>query len=446
MYRIEDLEIINNNIEELQEQASIVFNDNYGEPSKEELDDVYYIIKKYIIENNLIVYGGYAQNELIKEKKPDDAFYKSTDYADIEFYSYEPLKDLINLCDLLYKKGYENIEGKEGVHPGTYKIFVNFHNYTDFTFMPKNIFNNCPTITLDDIKLTHPHFMLIDAYRVYCDPMTSYFRLKKTFTRFNTLMKHYPLNENSAYNTIEYEVLLSEKEYEVINTFIKTKICNNSEIITIGHHAFNYYMMIADMEEKFYVQEPFHQLISTNYNKHKQAILNMLTQNFQNITKKEYNPYFQFFDKSTEFYYKDQLIIRLYGNNERCIVNKSDDGIKYGTTQLLILYFLGHYNIAQIKNNNFNKVVYMTMITRLLLARDKYLDNKKLNVLDDTPFQEFIIDCIGKPVDPIRSSLLEGLNRKKQGKRMKFSYRPSGNPGKVPDYVFDNMSGEIIKK
>ena len=64
----------------------------------------------------------------------------------------------------------------------------------------------------------------------------------------------------------------------------------------------------------------------------------------------------------------------------------------------------------------------------------------------NNPFQEFIIDCIGKPVDPIRSSLLEALNRKKQGKRMKFSYRPSGNPGKVPDYVFDNMSGEIIKK
>ena len=85
----------------------------------------------------------------------------------------------------------------------------------------------------------------------------------------------------------------------------------------------------------------------------------------------------------------------------------------------------------------------MAMITRILKARDRYLNVTKKTVLDDTPFQEFVLECIGKPVDPIRSSLLEGIKRKKQGKRMKFSYRPSGNPGKIPDYRFDNMTGNI---
>ena len=31
------------------------------------------------------------------------------------------------LVDYLYKKNYKYPEGKEGVHPETYKIFVNFH-------------------------------------------------------------------------------------------------------------------------------------------------------------------------------------------------------------------------------------------------------------------------------------------------------------------------------
>lgn len=445
MYREKDLKVINENLSKIEDEAQILFNDKYGEPSIEELNKVYNIIKDYIRDNNLIVYGGYAQNALIKEINPKDAFYKETDFADIEFYSYEPLKDLIQLCDILYKEGFQNIEGKEGVHPGTYKIFVNFHNYTDFSFMPKNIFENCPTIKLEDMRMTHPHFMLIDAYRVYADPMTSYFRLTKTFTRFNTLLKYYPFNENAVYNDIEYSVELTEKEYDMINHFLRKNIVHGSKLILIGFHAFNRLMEKAKMDKKYFVQEPFYQLISSNYKKDKDIIFSKLKKQFKNIEKKEYNQFFQFFDETTEYYYKNQLILRLYGNNERCIVNKysSKKKIHYGTTQLQILYLLGHYNIAVIRQNNFNKAVYMAMITRILKARDRYLEATKTTVLDNTPFQEFVLECIGKPVDPIRSSLLEGLKRKQQGKRMKFSYRPTGNPGKVPDYKFDNMTGNL---
>ena len=445
MYREKDLKEIYDNLSNLEDKAQILFNDKYGEPSVDEMSRVYGIIKDYIRDNNLIVYGGYAQNALIKEMNPKDVFYKETDNPDIEFYSYEPLKDLIQLCDILHKEGFENIEGKEGVHPGTYKIFVNFHNYTDFSYMPKNIFQNCPVIKVEDMRMTHPHFMLIDAYRVYADPMTSYFRLTKTFTRFNTLMKYYPFNDNAVYNNIEYSVELTEKEYDTINRFIRKKIVQNSKLILIGFHAFNRLMEKAKMNKDMIVQEPFYQVISSYYKKEKEFIYNTLNREFKNIEKKEYHQFFQFFDETTEYYYKNQLILRLYGNNERCIVNKYSEKkkIHYGTTQLQILYLLGHYNIAVIRKNNFNKAVYMAMITRILKARDKYLSATKKTVLDDTPFQEFVLECIGKPVDPIRSSLLEGLKRKQQGKRMKFSYRPSGNPGKIPDYRFDNMTGNI---
>jgi hypothetical protein len=71
------------------------------------------------------------------------------------------------------------------------KIFVNFINYCDISYMPENIYKNCPKIDIDGYYYTHPHFMLVDAYRVYSDPMTSYFRLTKTFTRFNKLMHYY---------------------------------------------------------------------------------------------------------------------------------------------------------------------------------------------------------------------------------------------------------------
>ena len=52
---------------------------------------------------------------------------------------------------------------------------------------------------------------------------------------------------------------------------------------------------------------------------------------------------------------------------------------------------------------------------------------------------------MGEAVNPIRASLLSGLERKKQGKQMKFAYRPKGSPGKVPNYKFNNTSGNEIR-
>ena len=37
----------------------------------------------------------------------------------------------VELTEELHSKGFKHVEGKEGVHPETYKIFVNFINYCD---------------------------------------------------------------------------------------------------------------------------------------------------------------------------------------------------------------------------------------------------------------------------------------------------------------------------
>ncbi len=412
MYRQNDIDIITHNIDKLEDGAREIYLKN-NEPTIEEIDSVFKIIKDYIRNNDLIVYGGYAQNSLIKIKNPDDVFYKKIDLADIEFYSHEPLKNLIELRDILHKKEFKHIEGKEGMHPGTYKIFVNFQAYTDFTYMPKNIFNKCPTIKIEGMRMTAPHFMLIDAYRVYSDPMTSYFRLRKTFTRFTKLIEHYPFNENTVYNKIEYNVDLDEKQYDKIIYFIRKKIIQKNKLIVVGHHAFNRLMKKAKMSTQYFIQEPFYQLISIDYKNDKNKIYKILQDNFKNIRYQEYHQFFQFFDKSVEFYYNKQLILRLFGDNERCIVYKYSDKKKtyFGSLQLQILYILSNYNLGIIRENKFNQIVYLTMLTRLFKARDKYLETNNRNILDDTPFQEFTLECIGEPKDPIRSSLLEGLKR-----------------------------------
>jgi len=204
MYNQNDIDLIKKNIDIIKDDATKKKLE-IMEPTLKEFKEVYSVILDYIKSKKRIIYGGYAQNYLIKIINKSDEFYKEIDLADIEFYTPEPLTDVIELSDLLYSKNFKYVQGSEGVHNDTYKIFVNFINYCDLTYMPKNIYDNIPKIEDNGFLYTHPHFMLIDAFRVYADPLTSYFRLDRTFFRFSTLIKHYPFDLSLSKNTIQYE-------------------------------------------------------------------------------------------------------------------------------------------------------------------------------------------------------------------------------------------------
>jgi hypothetical protein len=312
--------------------------------------------------------------------------------------------------------------------------------------MPKNIYDNCPMIKLNGIIYTDPHFMLIDAYRVYSDPMTSYFRLTKTFTRFNKLINYYPLDEDMMYFKLKPSSHLDKKKCEEILEFIRHKIMHDSKLIVVGHYAFNQLMKMSRAPDTYLIDCYYYQIISTNYGEDIQKIHNIMKKKYPNIVTKKYNPFFQFLDRSTEFFINGTLILRVYDANERCIVYRKSDKKKvyFGTSQLIFMYNLIQYNISKIRRNEHNQDTYGSMLVRMIKARDKYLEQHNKTILDKTIFQEFTMSCIGEPKDILRESLLAGKKKREQGKRMKFLYTPTGQPGKKPNFRFDNSSGELI--
>ena len=76
--------------------------------------------------------------------------------------------------------------------------------------------------------------------------------------------------------------------------------------------------------------------------------------------------------------------------------------------------------------------------------KNDYLDAHDITVLDYSPFQDFKFLCLGQPVDLIREGFLEKVEKKKKGKQITFRYDPSGAPGKIPNYIFDNISGNQV--
>ena len=125
MISSDDYYITKENIKKIEDKADRIYNTIYKIPS----DKIYINMKKDLLEfiksKNRIIYGGYAMNKLIMNKNKEDDFYGKSRY-DIEFYSPEPLKDSIDIAMYFHKKKYDNIMSEEGLHPDTYKLFVEF--------------------------------------------------------------------------------------------------------------------------------------------------------------------------------------------------------------------------------------------------------------------------------------------------------------------------------
>ena len=109
MYREEDLIKIEENYDKIRNESAKEYK-TYYEPTLTEISGVYNAIKNFIKKNKRIVYGGFAQNMLVKVKNNQDvfyteingAFYNLPDIADIEFYTPTPIADLIALTEELH--------------------------------------------------------------------------------------------------------------------------------------------------------------------------------------------------------------------------------------------------------------------------------------------------------------------------------------------------------
>lgn len=454
MYRSEDYTKILENVDKIKEGAYKEYKENY-EPTFQEISKVYKSIIKYIKKNKLLVYGGFAQNTLIKNKNPKDVFYMEIDgvyynwpdIADIEIYSPTPIEDVVGLTEHLFAENFKYISSSEAAHGGTYKIFINYLPYVDITYIPPNIYNNIMKINIDDIQLIHPHFMLCDALRILTDPYTSYWRLDKTINRFQKILTYYPIDESQ--NDKEIQFMDLNKNTQNILDFIRHKIIHDSKLIVIGFYAFNYY--VKKYSDKYIIPEfPYYELISTDYIVDNKNILTILKNEYKNnITYKKFYTFFDFIDERTEYYYNNKKILVVYGSYERCIVYNPSDNKKalFGTFNLVLMYLFFVYMLKYINKDKYYTNIYYIMIGRLHQVRKLYLTKHKLSVIDPSPFQDFTFKCLGQHKDIMRSAFLKRDEKIKSKKMVTWRYTPTGKPLTQINYKFPNVSGnEILKK
>lgn len=443
MFRSQDVSAIKSNLDDLARKSDEIRLGKY-EPTLSDLEKIYQDIYQFARDKKIVIYGGWAQNKLIQLKNPSDVFYNEYSLADIEFYSPDPIGVGMELAKLLYKKNYSYIQLSQGVHDETYKLFVNFHNFCDISYMPKYIYDNLPVIKKDGFIMTHPHFMTVDAFRVYADPIFSFFRIEKTFSRFSTLLKHYPLYNEKLVKPLKLNAL-DKNVFKIL----RKEFLHNTDLIVIHHYAYNY-LIKKTPKVNLIINVPYLSVISINYVEDIKKITKKLEELFpKKITMKEYYPFFQFIGRKTEFYLDNKLIFVVYSHNDRCTVYQANFSENkktlFGTFALIRLMTLAEYYNQFIHKNSSSADEYFTLLQNLFNARLEYLEEKDITVMDPSPFQEFTFECIGEGVDPVRQSRLKIMDKIEKKQNAVYRYDPHRNfDGKAPNFKFANTSGNAI--
>lgn len=164
------------------------------------------IVKQFIIDKKLLLYGGMAIDYALKMK--GDFIYPENSLPDYDFYSSEHIKDATELGEILCKNKLHNVSIKNGSHITTSKVRVDNENVADIAYCPKHILDKIPYLVYKGFKIVHPYWQYIDQHISLSLPFRGgrgkeviFFRWKKDMERYDMLYKHYPLvHSNGVFN------------------------------------------------------------------------------------------------------------------------------------------------------------------------------------------------------------------------------------------------------
>jgi hypothetical protein len=445
IYTNTDIKLLEQNIDEIHDKIQNIKYEIF-DPTKTEMDQILNIVLDYVKKKKRKIYGGTAHNEIIKNINKEDSFYKNSDIPDIDIYSYEPIIDIMKVANILAEKGFVDIEGREAQHKDTYSLFVKRVNYLDVSYVPKNIYNRMPYIEINKLYYIHPTFAMIDFYRMLNDPLTSFFRIEKSFKRLILLQKYFPIQKIKK--PILYSFETNETHQEALNLvfdFLK----ENTDNIILGEYSYNHFVKTSEINAP-YIKEleiTRYDFISANYINDGKKLIKMLREKYKDKIKvKEYYPFFQFFGFNATITLNDIPIARIYHHNNKCLAYITKNKLKLASFNLLVLFYLIHYIYARtnkIKNKMENMDIF---ISHLFQMRNYFLKKNNKTIFDKTPFEEFIIECIGETIEPMMEFNKRVKLRKSKGKPLIWSYKPTKDNIKEPDqtYIFSNYSGNPI--
>jgi len=469
LYRDSDVTLMEDRIEQITKTADQMRLNNV-QPTKEKMWEMIYIVRDFVIEKKRKIYGGFALNKLIEEISPKDKFYDDANIEDwdIDFYSPDPISDAKEIADRLHAKGFKYVRATEAQHDETYKIFAETLDCADISYVPRNIYHKIPFRIYKGLYLTGPQFMMIDYFRMMSDPMTSYFRIEKSFKRLTLMQKYYPLPHSD--NRIEIEP--PTRDLDIAMNLVHNFLIDRKSCIVVGMYALNHLINESKIWKRKnsnpiqYNDINYYEIISTEYKKDTKDLIKQLLEKFKymksdRISYREYYPFFQYLGYSVGIFFDNEMICRVYHYNGRCTpyferpalyfkkegFDQHNGLIRIGSFATLLMYCLIIITKAKTDDDQMTKNLYYTMVSQMIEMKNYYFDQTKKTIFDESLFQEFVMRCTGEVITPQMEKQMRIEKKKQLKKNYSYHYDPAADHTNETNnrYQFKNSSGNEIR-
>lgn len=170
--------------------------ENLRKLKREVTPNIRKIIEKYIRDKNLIVYGGFAIDILLRNKT-GKGLYSADDPYDYDVYSKNFDGDAQELAGILKLNGCSWIRIVTGINGKTRKIFINLikESIIDFSDHEEDV--SLPN-KVDGYRIADPQYMKIDQYKNIHDNLFSFYhRIPKALKKIAQLEKYFPCNKKT---------------------------------------------------------------------------------------------------------------------------------------------------------------------------------------------------------------------------------------------------------
>lgn len=162
------------------------------------------IVRNFIIERKLIVFGGLGIDLALRVK--GGRIYADEELPDYDCLSPNSVEDAYDLADILHKNGFWNISAIRAIHVQTMRVRTDFISVADVGYAPKDVYESLPFIVWNGMRVIHPNYQRLDMHLSFCYPYDGapresvFHRWKKDLKRFNEVEKYYPINSRNTIN------------------------------------------------------------------------------------------------------------------------------------------------------------------------------------------------------------------------------------------------------
>jgi len=198
------------------------------------------VVEGFIRHKKLICYGGTAINNILP--KQSQFYDKDMEIPDYDFFTSDALVDTKELCDLFAKEGFIEIEGKSGMHHGTYKVYVNFIPIADITLIPKELFTSLSkeAVHVAGILYAPPNYLRMAMYLELSRPNGDVSRWEKVLKRLSLLNKFHPLKSPDCKEGVFQRTIENPEQMREIGESVKQTLIDQN-VVFFGGYALSQY-------------------------------------------------------------------------------------------------------------------------------------------------------------------------------------------------------------